>query len=423
MPEDFFRQYLQYVGDTESPAIYHRWSAITGIGALLGRQYHLQHGHFSVNPNIYAMLIGNPGTRKSTAIKTVKKLIIEVGYNTIAADKTTKEKFLLDISGETEELIGVRGGKNAAADILDSNLWGDDDSEVLSRPSAECFIMADEWNDFTSLGNLEFYSLLGTFWDYSGIYKNRIKTGKSVSINNPTISILAGNTPTGFSLAFPTEIVGQGFFSRLVLVYGENTGRKIAFPKKPCPEFTAEMVQYLQRLRATCQGVVSLHPTAEKLLEKIYHEFVGFDDVRFESYFNRRFTHLLKLSLVCAASRMSRTVAEQDVILANTVLTHTEHMMPKALGEFGKGKNSDVANNIVEALSNTTKGLVFKELWALVGHDLEKQAQLGEILSNLRAAEKIQQVGAVFLAKRKIKVEISNECVDYNLLTNEERGL
>ena len=422
MNDDFFSNYLAYVGETECPPIYHRWCAISGIGALLGRNTHIQHGHFNVNPNIYTMLIGNPGTRKSTAIKMVRKLLVEAGYDTIAADKTTKEKFLLDLSGETDTELGSK--QVDAASILDKNLWGDgDDAEVSSRPNAECFIMADEWNDFTSLGNLEFYSLLGTFWDYSGIYKNRIKTGKSVSINNPTISILGGNTPTGFSLAFPSEIIGQGFFSRLVLVHGDITGRKIAFPQKPSAELTSHMVGMMRAVRATSLGIATLTPTAERLLEKIYHDFVGFDDVRFEAYFNRRFIHLLKLCLVCAANRLSRNIGEQDVLLANTVLTHTEHSMPKALGEFGKGKNSDVANNIVEALSNTTKGLNFKDLWALVGHDLEKQSQLGEIVSNLRAAEKIQQVGAVFLVKRKIKVELSTEIVDYNLLTREERGL
>jgi hypothetical protein len=126
---------------------------------------------------------------------------------------------------------------------------------------------------------------------------------------------------------------------------------------------------------------------------------------------------------VCAASRLSKVVAEEDVILANTLLVHTEHMMPKALGEFGKGKNSDVANNIVSALSNTTRGLNFKELWALVGHDLQKQSEMSEILSNLRAAEKIQQAGVVFLVKKKIKIEISNDTINYDLLTKEERGL
>ena len=416
VPDDFFHRYLAYVGQTECPDVYHRWCIMAGVGALLGRNFSLSHGHFTVHPNLYTMLIGEAGARKSTAIKIVKKLIKRAGYDSIAADKTTKEKFLLDLSGEEQD-------ETKSADILDTNLWGTDDAESSTRPVAECFIMADEWNEFTSLGNIEFYSMLGNLWDYDGVFKNRIKTGKSVSINNPTISILAGNTATGFALAFPSEIIGQGFFSRLLLIHGEVTGRKITFPREPSAEATAEMIEYLQRIRATCQGIVQLDPDAEYLLDKIYREFIGFDDVRFTSYLNRRFTQLMKICIIVAATRLSKIVSGADVVTANTILTHAELGMPKALGEFGKGKHSDVANNIIDALSNSMKGLNFKDLWALVGHDLTKQSELGDILSNLRAAEKIQQVGAVFLAKKKIKITVSNDTVNWQLLTNEERGL
>jgi len=417
-PTDFFARYLDYVGETECPNIYHRWSIITAVAALLGRNFGLQHGHFTIYPNLYVMLMGEPGARKSTSIKTVKKLVRRAGYNTIAADKTTKEKFLLDLAGEEDNRVASN-----PADILDKNLWGEDDVNSTTRPVAECFIMADEWNEFTSLGNIEFYSMLGNLWDYDGIYQNRIKTGTSVSINNPTISILAGNTATGFSLAFPLEIIGQGFFSRLILVHGESTGRKITFPKMPSEAATAAMVDYMQQIRMKCQGVATLEPDAEILLDKIYKEFVGFDDVRFHSYLNRRFSQLLKLCLICCATRLSKVISAKDVVLANTMLTHTEHNMPKALGEFGKGKNSDVANKIVDILINANKAVTFPKLWELVGHDLEKQLQLGEILSNLRAAGKIQQVGTGFLCKRKAIVEIVNDTVDYSLLTKEEKGM
>lgn len=92
MNDEFLSSYLAYASDTEVPAIFHRWAAISSIGAFLGRRYYFSHGHFEINPNIYCMLIGSPGTRKSTAIKLIKKLIKTAGYDTIAADKTTKER-------------------------------------------------------------------------------------------------------------------------------------------------------------------------------------------------------------------------------------------------------------------------------------------------------------------------------------------
>jgi hypothetical protein len=407
--EDLFSHYLDYASSTEVPMFFHRWSMIAGLGAYLGRDYYFSHGHFTVNPNIYCMLIGSPGTRKSTAIKLVKSILTKAGYQTIAADKTTKEKFLLDLAGDD--------GANLD-DILESDIFGGPSDKVC-----ECLIGADEFNEFIGHGNTEFISLLGSLWDYEGVYKNRIKTGKSISINNPTISILGGNTPTGFAQAFPTEIIGQGFFSRLLLIYGEPNGRKITFPKSPDTSATAELIKYLHAIKSNCVGGATLEPLAESLLDKIYKSWGGVDDVRFESYSNRRFTHLLKLCLIHSAARLGRSISEADVIYANTVLSHTEHLMPKALGEFGKAKNSDVSHKILQCLDGVVAPVPMKDLWKQVQQDLDKMRDLGDILQKLVAAEKIQAVNGGFLPFKKLKLEVTDGTVDFSLLHLEEREL
>jgi len=413
--EDFFSEYLQYTDANEVPKTFHRWSAIATIGALLGRNICVPFGHSSIYPNIYAMLIGTPGTRKSTAIKIAKSLLPAVGYTTIAAEKTTKEKFLLDLAGAPE------GEETAPADkILEQNLWGGDTTEETH----EIFIMADEFNDFFGNGNLEFISLLGNLWDFSGQYRNRVKNSKSVVINNPTVSILGGNTPTGFSVAFPPEVIGQGFFSRLILVYGEPSGKRIAFPKPPSLEATSAIVTRLQQIRETVRGLATLEPTAEKLLEKIYNTWPGFeDDVRFDSYANRRFPHLLKLCIIHAAARCSAVISEEDVIAANTVLTHTEHLMPKALGEFGKAKHADVSHKVMSFIYSQHDTVKLKEIWKRVHSDLEKQSDLIVILQNLTAADKIQSTPQGFLPKRRPIVEASSDTLDYSYLSQEEKEL
>jgi hypothetical protein len=182
-----------------------------------------------------------------------------------------------------------------------------------------------------------------------------------------------------------------------------------------------EIVYRLQEIRAKCQGLVTLEPAAASLLEKIYTTFQGFEDVRFESYFTRRFTHLLKLCLICAASRVSRVVQEQDVIMANTILTHTEYLMPKALGEFGKAKDSDIIHKVMQLLEGATKPLTLQELHALTIQDTGKQSVLTDILSSLRAAEKVQFIDGGFLPKKKLRVEVSGDTLDFTLLTREER--
>ena len=406
MREDFLASYLAYASETECPATFHRWSALSILGAWLGRGLSFQLGHFRVNPNLYVMLMGAAGTRKSTAIKIASHLIRAAGYTNIAADRTTKEKFLLDLAGETED----------PKDLLDQNLFGN------AQGAAEILVAADEFTNFIGNGNIEFLSMLGVLWDHNGVFQNRVKNSKSVEIHDPTVSILAGNTLTGFSLAFPVESIGQGIFSRLLLIHGESSGRKIAFPGQPSTEETGILLEKLLRIKSHCVGSLEIGDTARKLLTKIYHEYKGIDDVRFESYSNRRFTHLLKLCIIVCAARCSIVLDERDVVYANTILSHAEHTMPTALGAFGKSRHADVSHKILQVLEGTVEPVPLKGLWKHVHNDLEKLQDLADLLRNLVAADKVLQTQGAFLIRRKLIEESSDfTTVDYSLLTEEER--
>lgn len=412
---DFFGQYLEYTANTEVPTIFHRWSGIASLGAYLERQYTFQLGHFNIVPNVYCMLIGSAGSRKSTAIKIAKSILRTADYTTVAADRTTKEKFLMD-------LAGVENSEKTK-DILDSNLFGNSNDDDVSN----CFIMADEFNDFFGNNNIEFISLLGSLWDYSGVYEAKYKNSKSLSICNPTISILGGNTPTGFRLAFPAEILGQGFFSRIILVYSDPSGKKITFPKPPPQEKLLNLVKLLKQIKLNSCGIATVAPAAESLLDKIYRLPATIQDVRFESYFSRRFTHLLKLCLIHSAARGDSRIIESDVLKANTVLYVAEKLMPKALGEFGKAKNSDVVHKVMQIIENSLKPITLKELWTLVHSDLENFQALAEVIRGLVQAEKIQSInmdsGIAFLPKKRLILEMASDTVDWSYLTSEEREM
>jgi len=413
--EDFFSLYLAYTAQTECPTFFHRWTAITSLAAYLGRDIFFSHGHFILHPNLYCMLIGSPGTKKSSAIKIGAKLLKQAGYTTFAAKKTRQEKFLLDLAEQSEDLTGT------GLDILDENLFGEQDYESL--PPAECFVAADEFNNFIGVGNLDFMSILGELWDYEGVYDYKLKNSKSVHVPNPTITILGGNTPTGFSQAFPADAIGQGFFSRLLLVYGEPSGVRYTFPPKPDTKLQIQLIEMLHKIKAEIRGEITMSVEATKLLHTIYHKWKGIDDVRFEHYANRRLTHLLKLCLVVAAGKLRSEIGVEEVVYANTILTFTEALMPKALGEFGKGKNSDVTHKIMQLLDSTAIPLKFHDLWKHVHTDLERRDQLQEILGNLQIAEKIQSTEVGFLPIKKIRLEGIEGAVDWTLLTETERGL
>lgn len=440
LEEDFISLYLQYTAKTECPVFFHRWCAVTSLAAYLGRQTYFKHGHFTLYPNLYTMLIGVPGTRKSSAIKISAKLLKLAGYTTFAAKKTRQEKFLLDLAEQSEKKEAALSGGyrvNDTLDALDQNLWGSDSDSsdyYADKAPAECYIAADEFNNFIGAGNIEFISILGELWDYEGVYDYRLKNSKSVYIPNPTVSILGGNTPTGFSQAFSVETIGQGFFSRLLLVYGEPSGVRYTFPPSPDIELQNKLIELLHRIKEEVHGQITITPRAEELIDKIYKQWEGIDDLRFEHYANRRLTHLLKLCVVLSASRVGKRIEPVDVIRANTLLTFTEQLMPKALGEFGKAKHAETTHKIVAALNDTSEPLTFQDMWKLVHNDLDNRNQLLDIISNLQVAEKIQLVELTldlqgtkgksgYLPIKAVRGEGVQGTIDWNLLTEAERNM
>lgn len=397
---NLFDLYSKYVEGTEPPYVFHRWSLIGCVGALLGRQLWFPFGSNRLFANQYVMFVGDPGTRKSTAIKKAAKLIGMAGYDKFGAQKSSMEKFLIDLEEDgtdndagPEEFTG-KGKKKEALDILANlklKLDGDSDDQI----PREMFIAADEFNNFIGSGNIAFQSLLGELWDWdepTRCYKQRLKTSKSVSIYQPTISILAGNTPSSFAECFPLASIGQGFMSRLILVHAEPSGLKVTFPTTPDDKLTAEIVQHLMRMRAVCIGPVSMDADAASALDLIYKGWSDMEDQRFKHYSTRRFTHLLKLTLICAACRLSTRFSIQDVLYANTILAYAETTMPKAIGELGKSKNAEAANKIMQALYSAREAKSVNDLWKIVQNDLDKIGDLANLLVNLSQADKIQVI-------------------------------
>lgn len=361
--------------------------------------------------------MGNPGTRKNAAINLSKHLVAEAGYSSFSANKTRLEKFLLDLEGE---LANGEDGKIQGSQIVLRNLFADFD-DVSGQSPREMFIVAPEFNTFMPRGDLDFLGDLGELWDWDderNFWKFRLKNSKQVHIFQPTISILAGNTHAGFQQMFPPEVIGQGFLSRLILVYSDPSGRKITFPPLPPQKLRTELVETLKNIKAKVHGAATTSPAAHAALDVIYRTWHDLEDQRFKHYSTRRFTHLLKLCLICSAARVQTKIDMQDVLLANSLLTYTETSMPKALGEFGKSRNSEAANKIMQSLYDTKKPLTLSTLWKVVSSDLNKINELAELLNNLQAADKIQVIKGAdggFLAKQK-PIDRKAVYVDYKLL-------
>lgn len=410
---DFFKQYIEFTGGTEVTALANRWSMIGALGAWLGRSMYIKFGGSCIYPNQYIMLLGGSGAKKSTAIKSAKKLLHGAGFQNFSAEKISKEKFLAEL-GKAQTIEGT----GALNNFLDQQLFADVDTGEYR----EVWICADEFNDFFANNIFEFVSTLGVLWDYEGLYENKVKHGESVVIPNPTVNILSGNTPTTFAETFPPTAIGQGFFSRLLAIHIAPSGRRIARPPSPTEEETAEFIAKLIEIKNFHSGEIEITEEAWELLDDIYINWKPVQDLRFEAYGSRRHTHLLKLCLIHAAARLSPVIEPLDVRRANTILDHAEFYMPDAFGEFGTARNSGLTHKILTTLDSSAELLTTIDLWTRMQLEFAKLEEFQTHLTGMVQAGKLQMQGDKILPKKRILETPTNKWVDYRYLSSEERG-
>lgn len=424
-PEDnFFNAYFEFVGypdNTESSLVCHRWCSISIVAATLARNFVLPFGFSQILPNQYIQIIGVPATRKSTAIKQAKSLLTQAGFNSFSPEKISLERFLMDLH---ELTWGTEEEQEKSSEFeLENNIFGNSNPKEAAElmDIAEYYIASDEFVDFIGRNNIDFISLLGSLWDYKGVFDRKLKHSKTVYANNPTINIISGNTPEGFAQAFPPELQGQGFFSRLLLIHATPTGRKIAFPGSPEPKVVEKALGYLRDIKLICVGNAGITREAMELAKVIYERGEGaISDSRFQSYNGRRYSHMLKLSLIMAAARLSKVINTCDIIMANTILTFAEYQMPKAMGFYGRGRNSAVLHKIAECIS-INEGCTMRDIIKYVQQDLDNMSILGDLLNSLKQADKIVIHEGLFYTKSEKRVMVDTDTIKPSWIHSEER--
>lgn len=408
---DFFTDYMEYVDleNQEAPAVYHRWTLASAIGALLGRQFYLPFGKGILHPNQFIMLMGTPGTRKGSAMNIGRDLLKAAGYGRFSASRTSLERFLIDMKQFDIDPMESIDGLEAL---------------VFDGPS-ESYIFAGEFVDFIGANDIAFINLLTNLWDNPPEYKHPKIQGKSVAVHQPTVNLFGGSTPQTFAIAFPPEVIGTGFTSRLLLIHAEPTGKRIAWPALPDALRTEQLVHQLKEIKEHIKGEAIFTPEAKKISKVIYDNEVHVDDSRFSFYQQRRYNHLLKLSMIMAASEVSVEVKEHHILRANTMLALAERWMPKALGEFGKSKYAAASNEILQFLNRRSKPASITDIWKVVDRILTKIPELQEVLVNLKNADKIQHMQLAgksgYMTKHVAVGEWKSNLMDINWLTAEER--
>lgn len=366
---EFLNNYLGMVEDTESPRLFHLWAALSGISACLGRRCWFPFGPMTIYPNQFVALVGTPGTRKSTAMNIMKRNL----------RKSTGVRFApVDTAGQRQGLVEAMRGKNDSQEFLDnvelaaaedslagltlndvarisnvhdSNLEVDDEfgesrGFVSGADKHHLMVTATELSRFIGQNNFQMLDFLGTMWDGED-YEYQTKAGLTV-LRDPLINLISCTTPTSLNVSMPPAAGGQGFLSRMILVYGSRKYKEVPTPIEPDPELVLAVRGQYNRTYLELAGEFVEDPAAQEFRESIYQVKLEINDPRFGYYHERRQDHLIKLGMALAATRTEQTIVREDYETAHRILRATEKGMPDALGEFGMNPLAALKQNMLE---------------------------------------------------------------------------
>lgn len=366
---EYIQRYLGYVEDTESPRLFHAWAALSGISACLKRKVWMPFGPFKIYPNMFVFLVGAPGVKKSSAISIMTKLLEDYSDVRFGPSDTAGQRqgllAALRNSDDEEEQQELEEQLKAMT-TFDVESLGNVELNLQSPAEKHAlYVASEELTSFLGVKSLELITCIGDLWDNKSVYEYRLKNSL-FKVDQPTLSLIGGTTPTNISTAFPQEAIGQGFMSRTIMVHGADRYKSIPRPKELPGDLRMWLGTAMQQACNFAPGPVVETEEAGEYIDALYEYSPRINDARFVHYSERRQQHKLKVALCLAVARGSTRIELCDVQDAHALLTETERHMARALGEYGLSALSIAKQRIVEFVEHSkqrvTSEMIRKQL-------------------------------------------------------------
>lgn len=393
---EMVNEYLELLEDTESPRLYHVWSLLAAVGAVLGGNSFLSFGpHLKVRANLFVVLIGPSAVKKSTAIDIAESLL----------QNTTVNFGPTDSGGQRHGLMSALRGLNQpwSEQKQSHGEWAISEATLRPRRSQDMALFSRELGRLWSSSTREMADFFLDLYDGADIdYRTK---ASSTSVISPAVTLLGATTPSSLATMLPENAADHGVLSRTIFVYANKPHKEVPIPPEPTAEWRAlwsqlsEKVRWLDNLRVQ----FSISESAKERYIGLYNFKPKFPDPRMNSYLGRRSATLLKVALILAAMRLDTMVVETDVLAAHELLSAIEPEMHYALESFGRNKTYVARTVILQHLRGMPGQRDSQHrVIAMASKDLNRR-EAEEVLSMMQTNGEITIVnGIVILGSLKV---------------------
>ena len=359
MIENWLDGYSEYTEKTESPKNFNKWAGISAIAAALRKKVKFQLGRLSTYPNLYLVLVAEPGVaRKTQALSYATDLTYKVDSIIHSADSTTRESLIEDLEIAKQDHL-----------MLDGTMLQHNSLSIISR-EFESFLGQKKENARMLVLLTDLFDCGDRPWEYKT--KNK---GKNI-LNAVYLNLLAATTPESLASSLPSSAIGGGLTSRILFVWATEKTQKFAIPPRPSETLVRALTQDLEVI-SRITGVYEFSTSCERKWIEWYETYDNESihrickDRAFSGWYSRKSVFVLKLAQILTAARTNSMMIEWNVVNeALELLAEIELSMDKAFTAVGR---SDITIDVTTVCSIVDKyrKIPEKQLLQIVHRDID----------------------------------------------------
>lgn len=320
--------WLRYTDPTPSPEIFRKWAAYSIISGAMERRTWIKMMGKTLHPNLFIILTAPPGVGKNAAADEAETILRRTGRLRIAPAGMTKAA-LIDEYAESEP-----------------STFEHDGHTFMTHPLQ---VLAPEFGIFMPDYDTRFISLICDVYDCRGQASDKTRQKGTIIIDRPHLNLLAGVTPKALGGILPEIAYGQGFMSRVILVYHGVRVVKSLFDNSELDKTLFKSL--LNDLKSICNlvGPFSLTKACEGIMED-WNRNMESDQPkhpRLQNYNTRRIIHATKLAMVMSVSEGNQMIiGSQHFESARDALLKAERLMPQVFQEMATSEDANEVTQI-----------------------------------------------------------------------------
>lgn len=372
----FLDNYLLYCSGNESPEIYHKWAGLSVLSAVIGRRVWIDQGIYVAFPNLYVILVGEPGNGKSVAMSIGRKMVRSFDHVVVAPSSITREK-----------ITQLMGHETSAC----RKLWKNDNKiEIYTQLS----FFANELVTLLGAAPIPMIQFFTDIYDEER-FEVATKGAGCDNIEAPYITLLGCMTPEITSSLLKQNIISGGFNRRCVFINAIRRGKP-----HPRPFISDAQRTAWTNCQTWCHSIKDLsgkftwgvgatdwfdtwyNGDYYSALDK-HHNFAT------KGYYRTKSVMLLKVAMLVSLSERRDLVLDVTHLQRGLEwLEETEHLLPRVFDGTGRNELADLSSKLLSMLENSTTPLDEKIIKSTL-HSYGTDGEISDVIQHLTQTDKV----------------------------------